>query len=592
MPRFEIEINGKRFEAEAPDAQTLALTLRQQQSQNSPQQSPPQQQSQFTQGQADQLQRDMPLPSMTERSMQSSPITPIFQGVRDAINGPAELLPHALGAAASLGGNYPNQVSNWLNDQGKKTVQGDVEQARRYDMAREMTNPSLPDVGRLAGNAGGSYAAMLATGVPTGATSTIGRIGQGVLGGSFQGATSAATSDKEPYWGEKAKQTAMGALLGGAVPAVTEGVSRFISPRNSKEVQKLLDEGVRLTPGQMAGGTAHVLEDKAQSLPIMGDAIRGARQRGMQDMNQAAYNRALAPIGQTLPKDQIGRDAAQHVYGELDSAYKQVYGGAKGVVDQQFHQEVSDVLNKASSGDLPDEQFKVLKSLVARELGAQKLPHGRFDGEAIGGINEQLGKEAAGYSGGNNGYNDRKLGGYISDLKTALRGMIGRVGGPDVAKRLNDIDTGYANYVRLRDASSRLGAKEGVFTPAQLAGGVRAADKSAGKGAYSRGSALMQDLSDAANKVLPSQYPDSGTAGRVALGVGALGAGAIHPGIPIGLGAGALPYTTKGQQIAQYLMADPKLGAASKPVAGAIGRAGVPAGNAAAILARLLMGSP
>lgn len=545
-------------------------------------------QPQFSEKQADQLQKDMPLPTMAERSMQSSPITPLLQGARDTINGPAELLPHALGALTSLGGTHPNPVSDWLNEQGKKTVEDDVWQARRYDAAREVTQPAwMPDVGRVGANIAGGVGLSALTGLPSGAPTTLGRIGQGMLSGSFQGLMAPATSDKDSYWGQKAKQVAIGAGTGAAVPAVTESVARFISPRNSAEVQKLLDEGVRLTPGQMAGGAAQVLEDKAQSLPIMGDAIRGARQRGMEDMNQAAYNRALGPIGQTLPKDQLGRDAAQHTADELGAAYNKLLSGVNGAVDQQFLQDVRGVIQSAA-GDLPDQQQKALENIITTQFGPKKLPYGKFTGETLKGIDEEIGKQAKGYA-GDQSFDNRKLGQYLTTVKTAVRDMLGRVGGPDVAKRLNDIDTGYANYVRLRDASSRLGAKEGVFTPAQLAGGVRAADKSVGKGAYSRGTALMQDLSDAANKVLPSQYPDSGTVGRAMLGVGALGAGAIHPGIPLGLTAGAIPYTTQGQRLSQYLMASPKLGATSRPVAGAIGAAGVPAGNVAAILARLLI---
>ena len=64
-------------------------------------------------------------------------------------------------------------------------------------------------------------------------------------------------------------------------------------------------------------------------------------------------------------------------------------------------------------------------------------------------------------------------------------------------------------------AASSVAAKDGVFTPAQLHAAVKAKDKSMDKGAFARGNALMQDLSSAGKNVLPSNIPDSGTAGRL-----------------------------------------------------------------------------
>jgi hypothetical protein len=53
-----------------------------------------------------------------------------------------------------------------------------------------------------------------------------------------------------------------------------------------------------------------------------------------------------------------------------------------------------------------------------------------------------------------------------------------------------------------------------VFSPSQLAAAVRKSDKSAGKGAFAKGDALMQDLSDRAQSVMGSNVGNSGTADR------------------------------------------------------------------------------
>ena len=95
-----------------------------------------------------------------------------------------------------------------------------------------------------------------------------------------------------------------------------------------------------------------------------------------------------------------------------------------------------------------------------------------------------------------------------------------------------------------------------MFTPAQLAEGVRQMDKSVRKGAVARGNALMQDLSDAGVNVLPSKVPDSGTAGRLLTG-GIIGGGAhyLSPELAIGAGSLALPYLPGARQAMTTMMA-------------------------------------
>ena len=60
----------------------------------------------------------------------------------------------------------------------------------------------------------------------------------------------------------------------------------------------------------------------------------------------------------------------------------------------------------------------------------------------------------------------------------------------------------------------------------------------------------MQDISDAGVDVLGSKYPDSGSIGRLALGAGALGAGAaLEPMTLAAMGGGAALYSPIGQRM-------------------------------------------
>jgi hypothetical protein len=120
---------------------------------------------------------------------------------------------------------------------------------------------------------------------------------------------------------------------------------------------------------------------------------------------------------------------------------------------------------------------------------------------------------------------------------------------PALGKELQAINTGWANFKRVQKAAGYLGTDEGVFSAANLQGAVRAADRSKDKARFAEGNALMQDLSGAGKSVLTNKVPDSGTAGRLMLGVGGLASGAVNPLIPAGLLGGAAMYTPQMQAL-------------------------------------------
>jgi hypothetical protein len=84
----------------------------------------------------------------------------------------------------------------------------------------------------------------------------------------------------------------------------------------------------------------------------------------------------------------------------------------------------------------------------------------------------------------------------------------------EAARKVGELDKGYANFKVLQRAASSVGAKEGEFTPAQLLSAVKAADKSKDKGRFAGGNALMQDLAGPAKKVLSDTLGESGTTPR------------------------------------------------------------------------------
>jgi hypothetical protein len=171
------------------------------------------------------------------------------------------------------------------------------------------SSPEGPDVGRIGGNIAAS--APIAALMPgAGAAGMLPRIASGAASGAVTGAAQPVEAPGDDYWAQKGKQTGIGAAGGAVAPVVTGAAARMISPNVNPNVRALMDVGVTPTPGQILGGTANRLEEAAQSIPFVGDAIKGARGRAIEDVNRAAINRALNPIGESLDRNTpLGREA-------------------------------------------------------------------------------------------------------------------------------------------------------------------------------------------------------------------------------------------------------------------------------------------
>jgi hypothetical protein len=121
----------------------------------------------------------------------------------------------------------------------------------------------------------------------------------------------------------------------------------------------------------------------------------------------------------------------------------------------------------------------------------------------------------------------------------------------------------------MQRAASYMGADDGVFSAGQLQSAVKAMDRSKDKGKFSRGDALMQDLSDAGKSVLGDKVPNSGTADRL-MNVGAVGASLVNPAVPIGLLGGAAAYSQPVQSLLRGAVSSRP--ALAQPIAGLLNR--------------------
>ena len=507
------------------------------------------------------------LPAGRSPQQLSSVLSRFGQGLLDPVTAGAQMLTNALPAGVVKAGN---EFNNYLADKTGlvgRLPEGGLNQQiseheAEYQRQRKAAGNEGIDFARMGGNILNPANLAIASRIPQ-ALTTGGRIAAGLGGGALMGGITAPVTEGD-YAKEKAKQMAVGGAFGGAFPAA----GAMVSPKVNPQVQMLMKEGVTPTPGQILGGTAQIIEDKLTSVPFLGDAISYARRQGLNEFNSAALARALKSIGEKT--ENIGREGIADVREKLSSAYNALLPKLTFKADATFTSDLANLKQLASK--LPKEQAETFLKHITNELEDKMTSSGLMSGDTLKTVESELNRLAKGYL-IDPSFKEKQIGSALEEALNLVRQNLQRTN-PSEAKELSKINEGYAQYARLRDAASRQGSLEGKFTPAQLAAAVRGQDKTVGKRAYSEGTSLMQDLTDAGKSVLSPKYPDSGTAGRGANIAGAFGAGAgyISPEVLTGGAIASLPYLPYGRQAMAAMLA--KRPTSAKEAAEAIRRLG------------------
>lgn len=499
-------------------------------------------------------------PKMVKWDEPSKPMSrtdKLIRGAVDPIEGGAQLLTNLLPKSVVEAGNSFN---NWIADKTglvAKLPEGGInqqikEKEAEYQAQRAAAGETGFDGYRMLGNVVSPANIAVAAKLPAAAT-TLGKIGVGAAGGAASSMLSPVA--EEDYWKQKAIQGATGAVGGAAVPVLSKAVSRVISPNASvnPQLQLLQQEGVKPTVGQTLGGWANRLEEKAQSVPIIGDAISYARNKSTSEFERAANNRALAPIGEKLPDGLTGRDAIAYTEKVLGDKYDEVLSkiGAIGT-DAKFNQGLQSLdamVNKLMIAKGDKLKFKAALNDVKSSIDN----NGVITSDIYKTLESSLGKDAATLA-RSQSINENKIAPAVKQLQAELKDLLQRQAGQS-ADELKAANAGWANFKRVQRAAASVGAEDGQFTPAQFQSAVKALDKSKDKGAFARGNALGQDLGDAGKSVLTNKVPNSGTADRFLLGGGALtGAYLANPLLPAGLLGGAAMYSAPAQALLRGLV--------------------------------------
>lgn len=360
-----------------------------------------------------------------------------------------------------------------------------------------------------------------------------------VLGGA--GLTAARLSGKIP------QALAMGGLYGAgtakeisdvpksaALGAGVAGGLQKVAPAVTESAKELIKRGVPVTIGQAFGPTTKRLEEAATSIPFAGDVIKGAQRRAMERFGAAAYNEALDPIGKKIPKNLVGREAFEAAETEISKAYDDVIKSIDLPAGQAFVQDLSGVVAKYAD-DLPKKEADQLQKIITREV-TNRISDGRLSKQAFKNAQSSIRGDAYTFSTSTDAY-QRQLGDALNDVAGELFEVLAKEA-PDLATQLKKVDTAYSRFVPLQKAAAK--GEEAVFTPAQLRQQIRAGGRRTPQ-AVARGNLPMQRLAETGQEILGPRLPESGTATRGLVGIGALGGGGAAFGIPLeAMAAGAL----------------------------------------------------
>lgn len=371
------------------------------------------------------------------------------------------------------------------------------------------------------------------------------------LGGAA-GTNAAFEGVKAPDPGDTRTDNATtGALWGAGGQAAGNVLSRTISglvkksAAASKLPQHVQDAS---TTGQLAdrktfsGRLASGTEEKLRSVPLTGDIVSNARQRGTDAWRADVIDR-VTPPGGTTPKGETMREVMDDLQGQFGDQYKAALAGNRISPSAPFESRVLKNTTDPMAGLTPAQQEEV-RAMVMNyyqgmfhagpmnaATGARGLSAGGTPGRPISITPEQakqfesfLSSQARQHKMANqpqsqnmaNIYEkieDAWTGAYRSQLPVATR------------QKLKPLDAKYAPFKTAERGSTYVGNEQGDFTPSQLLTAVKSRTN---KSEFARGGGLLQEEADLGKSVYQDRIPNSGTADR-AMNLGAVSALALDP---------------------------------------------------------------
>ena len=426
--------------------------------------------------------------------------------------------------------NVGRQVGNMLGfDSIGDFDTSDAAIERQKQLDEELLESGWGQGGRMLGEVAAT--APLGVGTAAAAGRVLPRAMAGIGGLMTEGATEGAILGGPDG---RASGAAGGAAFGGGLGLLGKAGGRMMRGMNiDPAAQKLLDEGIDLTPGQMnRGGVMDVLE---QSAPGRFSAGTQAARGGAQDQMFEVMARRATPPGMN-PAEVAGE--ATDMVRKLRMGFKAAYAnvpdvpvprmapGGKGTLDDAIVRMVR------SAPGVKADDANALASWVANEFSS--LPKGvAVSAHDLMKVRSRVrSRMAQAYKAG-----DLQMGEALTDVAQTITDQLNKALPPEAQQLLRATDAKYGAYKVIEDAANRAGDFD--MTPFKMSQAVK---QSAGsKGLYAEGGGRMRDLTSAGAKAFKQSVPPTGLAN--ALPMATAGLGAMVGGAPGAMAGVALPST-------------------------------------------------
>lgn len=374
-------------------------------------------------------------------------------------------------------------------------------------------------VGKLAGAAGlGARAAPIAAETAFG-----GATGYGV-GGEDAGVLDVATGAALGYGGARLGNTVAGAMTDVAVPQGGSAAARAMEARGVRN----MTPGQRFAESGRLGKLVNIAEQTAETIPIVGRAVRGARERPLEDFQRVTMGEVLSPIGVKVPPDaKLGPALFRYANAKIDDAFRRSEAGMTFEADNAFKQERSMFeADLASNQNLGDRERAVVNRIISDNFDARLDPTGNgnfvsLKGNDLATALQTMEREA--------GKASRRVQEQVLDFTDMVRSAAARNPNtsPDALRLFEQARESYSLLSVVSNAAAKDATANSRFTPSQLLQATRDTDTTSMKRRFLSGEARLQDTA-VAGQTLESPVFHGKPVGRIAAsGGGSLGLGLL-----------------------------------------------------------------
>ncbi len=348
----------------------------------------------------------------------------------------------------------------------------------------------------------------------------------GVMGGAYGGL---ATDSDDPI--DRTIGTGIGALTGGTLQKV--------APYATESAKKLIKRGVPVTVGDAVGGGLKKVEEALTSVPFVGSAIIGAKQRSKQGFDRTVYEEVLEPLKAigVKPKEVVKGKTGNELYEAVERVVTKAYDDVVPTLNLPNRQSVQSKIDDAiyNSAETLDDNlekvfFKDLEKIIYSKFDIDGNISGNSFKQAVSQLRTKARKIGASQP---TLFSDDLIGSY-KNVENALIGILKETN-PSQKVKLDAIDKSFRRLLPVE--KTVIQTEGGEFTADQVLRNIRKADTSLRNKDFARGKADMQPLVRAGQETIKQRLPNSGTAERILGGSALVGGLAVDP-LTVGIGSG------------------------------------------------------